>query len=133
MGDSINLAARLMCHPEASNSLLCDERTYNLCDHYFVIEKLGETMVKGKEKPINIYRPKAARAEFEKDREIGIDKKFEIIGRAKEKAAVVDAMKKHGTDAGTHALIMEGEGGQGLSTLMKFAKIEAIQQNYIIW
>ncbi|KAJ3367248.1 hypothetical protein GGF31_007666 [Allomyces arbusculus] len=57
MGDSINMAARLMGLPAAKNSLVCDERTYVLCMREFDFVDLGQAVVKGKANPINVYQP----------------------------------------------------------------------------
>ena len=57
MGDAINMAARLMCHKEAKRGILCDEKTFNLCETDFQFENLGETTVKGKNSAISIFRP----------------------------------------------------------------------------
>ncbi|KAJ3350276.1 hypothetical protein GGF32_004991 [Allomyces javanicus] len=62
MGDSINMAARLMGLPAAKNSLVCDERTYVLCMREFDFVDLGQAVVKGKANPINVYQPVRHRA-----------------------------------------------------------------------
>ena len=60
MGDAINMAARLMCLPDAQGTILCDERTYNLCETEFQFEKMGEQKVKGKDYAISVFQPSAA-------------------------------------------------------------------------
>lgn len=64
MGDSINMAARLMCLPQCVGNVLCDERTYSSCQNEFEYETISNITVKGKTHPIQVYkllRPKQSR------------------------------------------------------------------------
>ncbi len=56
LGDAINLAAR-MEQTAAPGTVHVAEDTYRLAAPYFEWEDLGETLVKGKDKPIRTYRP----------------------------------------------------------------------------
>lgn len=126
------MAARLMCLVAAKQSLLCDERSYNLSCGEFLFESLGETKVKGKAKPIAIFRPKATRPELPngmRSSATGSDAKHVLIGRVQEKAAILKVLE---TKEAT-LTIMEGEGGQGLSTLVEFLRDEANKRNAYIW
>ncbi|KAJ3417194.1 hypothetical protein HDV05_006400 [Chytridiales sp. JEL 0842] len=120
MGDSINMAARLMCHPEAENSILCDEKTFNLCEADFVFQHLGEAYVKGKSKPINIFRP--LQIERSSRKRWAISKKVKLIGRTQEKKVINDVLNSFEDETGAGIGIFEGEGGQGLTSLVNFIK-----------
>jgi hypothetical protein len=129
MGDSINMAARLMCHPEAEQNLLCDEKTYNLCRNAFEIKPLGETIVKGKANPISIFRPLSATKEISDNKQDDESKKIEqnatFIGREKERTAIKNLFGKMVNKEESGILILEAEGGQGLSTLYDYSLTEA--------
>ncbi|KAI9093055.1 nucleotide cyclase [Phlyctochytrium arcticum] len=138
MGDSINMAARLMCHAEAKRSLLCDERSYNLADTDFVFDKLGETMVKGKSHPIAIFRPRATLPERTLSkrgagRRLG---KGQLVGRLVEKDKIISELKQFeasGNAVVSSVLVFEAEGGQGLSTLLDYARVEAANYKLAMW
>lgn len=128
MGDSINMAARIMCHSEAACSILCDERTYNLCEREFSFQILGEVVVKGKKHPISIFRPVEIK-ETTNTSNRSQDEKFEIIGRIKEKEAIRKAIES-APRTEPAVVILEGEGGQGLSTLVALSKREGAALNH---
>ncbi|KAJ3216323.1 hypothetical protein HDU67_009674 [Dinochytrium kinnereticum] len=127
MGDSINMAARLMCLPDASRSILCDEKTYNLCEHEFIFERLGEARIKGKAHPINIFRPAHIRPDVGRMARRGAQK-LEPIGRTKEKNAINSALYSCIEEETSGIVIIEADGGQGLSTLLDYAKDDARRQ-----
>jgi hypothetical protein len=131
MGDSINMAARLMCHPEAANSILCDEKTYNLCETGFVFERLGETFVKGKSKPINIFRP--VRMEGNNRKKWENTKNVKIIGRTQEKKIIQDVLSSFEEEDGAGISVFEGEGGQGLTSLVAFIKKQCFSMGVLSW
>ena len=56
MGDTVNLAARLMAKA-SENSVLVDTMTYTRSKNEVVCEELEPIMVKGKSQPIPIFRP----------------------------------------------------------------------------
>ena len=56
LGDTVNLAARLM-QKAPSQQLNVDETTKNLCDQVIEFRELGQVMMKGKAKPVNMYQP----------------------------------------------------------------------------
>ncbi|KAI8850317.1 hypothetical protein BC829DRAFT_488861 [Chytridium lagenaria] len=128
MGDSINMAARLMCHPDASNSILCDEKTYNLCENEFIFERLGEAKIKGKALPINIFRPTFIRPDAGRLARRG-ERRTEPIGRIKERNTIKSALNSCIEDETSGVVIVEADGGQGLSTLIDFAKEEASERS----
>jgi adenylate cyclase len=55
IGDNVNLAARL-CSAANKEEIIVAESTYNLVSEYVRAEKLEPIQVKGKSKPISIYR-----------------------------------------------------------------------------
>ncbi|KAH6570936.1 hypothetical protein BASA62_004102 [Batrachochytrium salamandrivorans] len=131
MGDSINMAARLMCHAEAAEGILCDEKTYNLCALDFSFQNLGETKVKGKNSAISIFRPIAPVPESNKNKNSSISAataSIEVIGREKERKCIMDALCRMKTAVVADAIIIKADGGQGLSTLISFANFEATKQ-----
>jgi hypothetical protein len=118
MGDAINMAARLMCLPEAQEEILCDERTFNLCKNNFVFESLGETKVKGKSSPISIYRPRDSIPETDRTIKTA-NARNALIGRMQEKEIIQELLDNLG-DPGNGSVYLEGDGGQGLTTLTDF-------------
>ncbi|KAJ3084587.1 hypothetical protein HK102_000614 [Quaeritorhiza haematococci] len=129
MGDSINMAARLMCLQQARSSLLCDEKTYNLTEREFIYEKLEEQKVKGKSHPIAVFRPKRLRINGRQPH-TAANRNLDIIGREKEKQALTTALQSQNTVGGSRILIIEADGGQGLSTLIEYFKHEAYRLGF---
>lgn len=56
LGDKTNLAARLM---QAADDILCDEAVYELARAWVAFVALPPLMVKGKARPVAVYRPVA--------------------------------------------------------------------------
>lgn len=134
MGDAINMAARLMCHKDAKRGILCDQKTFNLCESDFEFENLGETTVKGKANPIAIFRPIFAVLETEKNLvspEAGVSSL--VLGREKEKKAIFATLDQLTNAPIVNNLFFSAEGGQGLSALANYAKAEALKQNCHFW
>lgn len=129
MGDSINMAARLMCHPEAAENMLCDEKTYNLCKSHLQFKLLGETKVKGKSVPISIFRPVEILNEAEKKSEI--NQSLTLIGRVKERNAIRSILGKYGNKDISSTMLIEADGGHGLNTLFDVIRAEASIRNFI--
>ncbi|KAI9164302.1 hypothetical protein H9P43_008131 [Blastocladiella emersonii ATCC 22665] len=131
MGDSINMAARLMSLPDAKRNVVCDERTYSLCTTSFEFEELGQAVVKGKAMPINIYQPVQLKA-VEK-REVDRSPTSSMIGRVREQQAVHDIFERHGRGGASNcSILVEGEGGQGVSTFGGFVRDTAETADYAI-
>jgi Flp pilus assembly CpaF family ATPase len=134
MGDAINMAARLMCHKEAKRGILCDEKTYNLCESEYQFENLGETTVKGKSSPISIFRPVFLIPEGEKNtQENQALLSSGVIGREAEKKALSIAIEQLSNASIVDNLFFSAEGGQGLTTLANHAKAEALKQACHFW
>jgi adenylate cyclase len=60
VGDPVNLASRL-CSVAKPGEVIVGEATWKQCSDYFIADKLQPVMVKGKSKPIQIYRPRCTR------------------------------------------------------------------------
>jgi tetratricopeptide (TPR) repeat protein len=120
MGDAINMAARLMCSPKCNGIILCDEKTYTLCENEFSFLNLGLLKVKGKAHPINIYQPKEAK---EKTVQIANTTDSNVfLGRETERALISKLLDTHTTVNGPRIMIMEAEGGMGLSTMARWTE-----------
>ncbi|TPX51263.1 hypothetical protein SeLEV6574_g00388 [Synchytrium endobioticum] len=127
MGDSINMAARLMCLPTAAASVICDERTFALAEQDIFFEHLGVASVKGKANLIWTFRPILARPDG------GNGSPFrqtprEICGRVLEKTAIIDAISNHVAGEPPGVVVLESDAGQGLSTLVKYTRLEAMER-----
>lgn len=127
MGDSINMAARIMCHVDAKKNIICDEKTYRLSENDFAFDDLGEALFKGKDYPIAIFRPKKAKSAASKAKD-KIDDSH-VVGRKKEKLAILNALQSHKNGGGDRLMIVEAEGGQGLTTIAEFCRKEATSLN----
>ncbi|KAJ3226148.1 hypothetical protein HK099_005501 [Clydaea vesicula] len=130
MGDAINMAARLMCSVKCKQTILCDEKTYNMCDNEFLFESLGEIKVKGKSHPIAIYTPKKIREESTK-KNLNAET-FVILGREGERKLIEESLEAHATSNGPRMLVIEADGGMGLSTLARWTQTEAEKCGYRI-
>ncbi|KAI9223332.1 hypothetical protein BC828DRAFT_268396 [Blastocladiella britannica] len=133
MGDSINMAARIMSLSEAHASLIVDERTFALCSQSHEFEELGQRKVKGKENPIFIFRPLRSRG-TEKRADTGDSAgmaELNLVGRRPEQDAVREAMDRHSKGGANNVfLLVEGEGGQGLTSFGGFVRDLAEQCEY---
>jgi hypothetical protein len=131
MGDAINMAARLMCLPEAHNGMLCDERTYNLCAPFFSFESMGETYVKGKSTAISVFRPVTAIADAELHKK-AVNEPSVLIGRSVERQAIEQTVSSLG-DPLANCLSFEADGGQGLSSLSQHVIDRLEAKKYPYW
>eukprot|EP00834_Sanchytrium_tribonematis_P001964 NODE_53_length_30760_cov_1.203712.p5 type:complete len:641 gc:universal NODE_53_length_30760_cov_1.203712:23590-21668(-) len=128
MGDSINMAARLMFLKSAHRSMLCDDRTKELCDN-IEFEGMEPQKVKGKSYPINVYRPIRI-----KETLVESTSNFSFVGRKNEIEIIRDAIRKHSVLGHSHiALTIEGDTGTGVSTMCSIVEDEAVQHEYLIW
>ncbi|KAI9138494.1 nucleotide cyclase [Paraphysoderma sedebokerense] len=131
MGDSINMAARLMCLKAAENSIICDERSYLLCQREFDFDHLGQTTVKGKTQPISIFLPLKRRPDAEQNSKM---LELAMLGRQNEKKLVNELFERHVKQSHTFCkVIVEGDGGQGVATFGKYIKTTAEGMDYCIW
>ncbi len=123
MGDSINMAARLMCNKLATQSVICDERTYSLSENEFIFDNLGQIKVKGKTKPISIFKPKCAKVNAPKDT---------FVGRQQERTFVQNYLHDQKSAPSPHFIVIESEGGLGLSTFSRWLKKEVSRSEFFV-
>jgi class 3 adenylate cyclase len=126
VGDAINIAARLMCHELAKDTILCDECTYNLCKQDFKFKEVQDVMLKGRKKPLNVYVPK-----FSVKSNIDLDSERNIIGRENEKKAINKILEslESANVLEKRSLIISGESGQGLSRLVEYVTQLCLHKN----
>jgi len=135
MGDSINLAARIMCQPLAKEDILCDDRTYMQCKKDFDLEPLGSVVVKGKPNPVDIFKPKDM---LVKKKWLGIltnadtpCEQAKVIGREQEKSRLRDFLERSRRSEFAR-MGVEGEGGQGLTTLAAYLRGQAMDRKIMV-
>ena len=116
VGDTVNLAARMeqMAEPGAT---YVSEDTFTLTEGLFRFEGLGEREVKGKEKPIRIYRviaPSTSRTRFDVSAERGLTP---FVGRERERELLLAAFVRARSGRG-QAVSIVSEAGMGKSRLL---------------
>ena len=115
MGDTVNLAARLEDLSEAGE-ILTGEDTYRLTAPLFEFEPMKPVAVKGKEKPVQIYR--LLRAKAAPGRVRGIEGlSSPMVGRERELAAAQAVLANFQQGQGGVISII-GEAGLGKSRLI---------------
>jgi class 3 adenylate cyclase/tetratricopeptide (TPR) repeat protein len=121
-GDTSNLAARMENAAEPGTTYVTEE-TYRLTKGFFRFEPLGKRPIKGKEKPLNVYRiigPSTRTSKFDATVECGLSR---LIGRDKEIELLLDAFGRARTGSG-QAVSITGEAGVGKSRLLyEFRKV----------
>jgi len=112
LGDSVNLAARLMQAADAD--ILCDEATQQRCSEAIDFEPATRLRVKGKSSELSVFRPHGTRRR-DSERHAPV----RLIGRERETEALHRSLElaRHG-DAGA-TWVIEGEAGIGKSTLVE--------------
>jgi tetratricopeptide (TPR) repeat protein len=128
MGDAINMAARLMCLDDAKNTILCDERTYNLCSSLFKFKTLGDKFVKGKSSAIAVFQL----TDYIDDMNSPIKDSIEpsiFIGRSIERKLIEGIIN----DKEAKCLLFEADGGQGLTSLANFLLERLDAENITSW
>lgn len=118
-GDTINLAKRLTSMAE-SGEIVVGPDTYNQSVGFFDFESLGPTKVKGKKKPVSIYKLKSSKKEsFKTHRLQGMQ--AALTGRDEEMTVLTKAAErlKHGRGS---IISISGDAGTGKSRLKKELK-----------
>jgi class 3 adenylate cyclase len=124
-GDSVNMSARLMSNPIAKKSVICDESTYEASKEFLEFENLGEIKVKGKSRPIAIYRPLSVKIRSKIVKVVTGTEENEVTHiHIKEKSLLSSAIKMFFENKRRAALI-ESEMVETLDFLAKFACEEA--------
>lgn len=115
-GDTINLASRL-CSLGTTGDILVGPDTYHRAQGYFTFEALQPTRVKGKAKPVQIYKVIAPKAKpVTIHRLSGV--RAELIGRKVEIAELGKAVKNPQAGRGRIFSIC-GTAGTGKSRLVE--------------
>jgi class 3 adenylate cyclase/tetratricopeptide (TPR) repeat protein len=119
VGDTVNLAARMQTLAEPG-TVCVSENTHRAVQEYFEFESLGEQAVKGKAKPILVYRPL---------RERGVQNRLEVslergltpyTGREQEQKVLAGYLTRASSGQG-QVVLLSGEAGIGKSrTLFEF-------------
>jgi len=118
MGDTVNLAARLMSKA-AGDGILCDTATYQQSRSQVLFETLEPVELKGKSTPVPIFRPlRDHGAQGQADLFQGSTPATALAGRQAEVAQIGTLLDQLAAGTG-HVLIIEGEAGIGKSRLLR--------------
>jgi class 3 adenylate cyclase/tetratricopeptide (TPR) repeat protein len=116
VGDTVNIASRMEGLAEPGTTYITGD-TFELTEGLFRVEALGERKIRGKEKPVQIYRviaPSTRRTRFDVSAERGLTP---FVGRKRELELLLDgferAKKGHG-----QAFSIVSEAGVGKSRLL---------------
>jgi class 3 adenylate cyclase/tetratricopeptide (TPR) repeat protein len=116
IGDTVNLASRMETLAEPGSTCLSED-TFKLTEGLFRFEGLGEKEIKGKEKPIGVYRviaPSTSRTRFDVSAERGLTP---FVGRERERELLLDAFERARSGRG-QAVSIVSEAGMGKSRLL---------------
>ncbi|MBI4765825.1 MAG: AAA family ATPase [Deltaproteobacteria bacterium] len=116
IGDTVNLASRMETLVEPGSTCVSED-TFKLTEGLFRFEGLGEKEIKGKEKPICVYRviaPSTSRTRFDVSAERGLTP---FVGREREKELLLDAFERARQGRG-QAVSIVSEAGMGKSRLL---------------
>ena len=116
VGDTVNLASRVEGLAEPGTTYVTED-IFKLSEGFFRFESLGEKDIKGKEKPIRIYRvitPSTRRTRFDVSAERGLTP---FVGRGRELELLLDSFERTKSGRGQAFSIM-GEAGVGKSRLL---------------
>ena len=120
LGNSVNLAGRLMSLAlqqkgileKEGIAILCDRPTYEAAKERAEFEALPPQTMKGRSEPVDVFRPLRERKEVFRPQ-------TELIGRTIEKAVMADAIQKLQRGTPSQVIILHGEAGIGKSRLME--------------
>jgi class 3 adenylate cyclase/tetratricopeptide (TPR) repeat protein len=116
VGDTVNLASRMEGLAEPGATYVTED-TFKLSEGFFRFEALGQKQVKGKEKPINVYRviaPSTRRTRFDVSAERGLTP---FVGRERELELLLDGFERSKSGRG-QAFSIVAEAGVGKSRLL---------------
>ena len=116
VGDTVNLASRMEKLAQPGTTYVTED-TFKLTEGLFRFEGLGDREIKGKEKPINIYRvlaPSTSRTRFDVSSERGLTP---FVGRERELELLLDGFERVKEGRG-QAFSIIAEAGLGKSRLL---------------
>ena len=127
-GDTANLASRMESKAQPGTVLVA-EATYRLVGDSFEFESLGQIPVKGKEKPVAVYRlkDKAFKARARSEREVY----SELVGRDQELDRLELQILKAVNGEGSVVNVV-GEAGIGKSRLMAELKKRDVMKRVML-
>lgn len=134
-GDTIILAVRMLKFPFAKHSVVCDSATKQqvggLCD----FEDQGDNFVKGKVKPIQIFKiikfgagSKTKRISLQ-----NFEQSADFIGYRQEMAAATDVIDDWNEAQNHHVLIISGPSGVGKSFFCHALNKNITSQGLVSW
>jgi class 3 adenylate cyclase len=130
MGDTVNLAARLEDLSEAGE-ILVGEDTYRLTAPLFEFEAIKPVMLKGKEKPVKVYRLLKAKAAPGRLRGIeGLSSP--MVGRERELALAMETLGNFEKGQGGVITVI-GDAGLGKSRLISELSARCCQDGQADW
>jgi class 3 adenylate cyclase/tetratricopeptide (TPR) repeat protein len=116
VGDTVNLASRMESLAEPGMTYISDD-TFKLTEGFFQVEDLGEKKIKGKEKPIRVYRvisPTTGRTRFEGAIKKGLSP---FVGRGRELSLLLERFEMAKQGRG-QVISIVSEAGIGKSRLL---------------
>jgi class 3 adenylate cyclase/predicted ATPase len=124
VGDTVNLASRVECLADPGATYVTED-TFKLTEGFFRFEALGEKKIKGKEKPVNVYRaiaPSNRKTRFDVSAERGLTL---FVGRERELELLIDGYER-AKDGRGQAFSIMADAGMGKSRLLfEFRKVLA--------
>ena len=124
VGDTVNLAARMEGIAEPGTTYVTED-TFKLTEGLFRFEGLGDRHIKGRDKPVMVYRvlaPSSRRTRFDVSSERGLTP---FIGRERELELILDGFERAKSGRG-QAFSVVAEAGIGKSRLLyEFRKMIA--------
>ncbi|ORY24500.1 hypothetical protein LY90DRAFT_630404 [Neocallimastix californiae] len=130
VGDSVNMAARLMMKAER-NTILCDEETYKLTKDIISYKFKGTLLVKGKSQSIVAYQP--INTTIIPIHLPKITTEIELIGREQEIEKIEELLVNYSTKCEGKTLLVQGVEGLGLMPLAELLIKEAKKNNINTW
>ena len=116
VGDTVNIASRMEGLAEPGTTYITGD-TFKLTEGFFRFEALGERKIKGREKPVQVYRviaPSTRRTRFDVSTERGLTP---FVGRERELELLLDGFERAKEGRG-QAFSIIAEAGVGKSRLL---------------
>ncbi|UCG04952.1 MAG: tetratricopeptide repeat protein [Desulfobacterales bacterium] len=116
VGDTVNLASRMEGLAEPGSTYVT-EAIFRLTEGLFRFEAMGKKGIKGKKKPIKVYRviaPSTSRTRFDVSTERGLTP---FVGRERELELLLDGLERSKADRG-QAISIIADAGLGKSRLL---------------